>query len=872
MATVRKVFRRAVAAHRDALGHLGTVRDALHHAPQEPVYGAECLLEQAALVQEIQQAAEELTPGWWTAPWDSALAERGLGLDGMPGRPWPVRIGTAHPVSEGFPVIVPFIGGGHLSVDADARDPRVSGFVRGVLLRVLAAMPAGSVRVLPVDGGTLGTTFTPLRPLVAAELMTEPAIDLGGVRRVLAEAEEHVRLRQADPGEDRPILVLAAAAFPSGFGRSEAARLASLAHAGVGAGVHLLLAGYPPPAQRGLEPAPPLDRTTVIVAQGDDFRVSDPPGEERFSADGRGVAGPVVLDPGPPEHLLPAVCGRIAERAAADSAVRFADLMPSKIWTESSIGGLRTMAGHAGRTAVHLSLDDVTPHWLLGGRTGSGKTVFLLDILYGLATRYSPEELALYLLDFKEGISFSEFVPTEADPTWIPHARAVGVESDREFGVAVLAALIAEMNRRATAMKQVGVTSLARLRATRPRPPVPRIVAVIDEFHALFAGNDAVAKRASALLEEVARKGRSYGVHLILASQTTSGIEALFAKGEAIFGQFSQRVALVGGGGVLAPENRAADVLAVGAAVLNDGGGAVSANRTARFPDADAAAVERVRHRLWEARTPDARPPAHFAGYAEQHVEDDPTLQRLDPSVRRRSVMIGRAVDIGLPTAAFGLDTTPGRHLAVLGTSEVGAGILHAATLGLARQHAPGTAEFVIAGLVAAADEAVDDAAAAVTAAGHVCSVVDVRGLRAVLGRLVHGDPGGERPREAAYVVVFGADAASGGLKADRDAATGKTGLDDLRAVLADGPTRGVHLIGWWRGIRRFTDDIGMSGKEDVAGLVALNVNGREFGSLIGDLMLEWEPRENRALFVDRHQERTTLIVPFVRPQRGEAW
>jgi hypothetical protein len=872
MATVRKVFRRAVAAHRDALGHLGAAREALHHAPQEPVYGAECLLEQAAIVQQIQQVAEELIPGWWTAPWTPELAERSLGLDGMPGRPWPVRIGTAHPVSEGFPVIVPFIGGGHLSVDGDARDPRVSGFVRGVLLRVLAAMPAGSVRVLPVDGGTLGTTFRPLRPLVAAELMTEPAIDLDGLRRVLAEAEEHVRLCQADPGKDRPHLVLAVAAFPSGFGSSEAARLASLAHAGVGVGVHLLLAGYPPQVQRGLEPPPPLDRTTAIVAHGNDFWVSDPPGEERFSADGRGVAGPAALDPGPPDHLLPAVCSRIAERAAADSAVRFADLMPSKIWTESSIGGLRTMAGHAGRDAVHLSLDDVTPHWLLGGRTGSGKTVFLLDILYGLAARYSTDELALYLLDFKEGISFSEFVPTETDPTWIPQARAVGVESDREFGVAVLAALVAEMNRRATAMKQVGATSLARLRAARPQPAVPRIVAVIDEFHVLFAGNDALAKRAGALLEEVARKGRSYGVHLILASQTTSGIEALFAKGEAIFGQFSQRVALAGGRGVLAPENAAAEVVPLGTAVLNNGGGATSANRTVRFPDADADSVLQLRHRLWEARGPDSRPPAHFAGYAEQHVEEDPTLRRLDPSVRRRSVLIGRTVDIGLPTAAFALDTTPGRHLAVLGTSEVGAGILHAATVGLARQHAPGTAEFVLAGLVAAADEAVDDAAAAVAAAGHACSVVDVGGLRAALGRLVHGDPSGEPPREAAYLVVFGADAASGGLKADRDPATGRTGLDDLRAVLADGPTRGVHLIGWWRGIRRFTDDIGISGREDVAGLVALNVNGREFGSLIGDLTLEWEPRENRALFVDRHQDRSTLIVPFVRPGRGDEW
>ena len=114
-----------------------------------------------------------------------------------------------------------------------------------------------------------------------------------------------------------------------------------------------------------------------------------------------------------------------------------------------SVAGLRTVVGRAGRGDAVLALDDTTPHWLVGGRTGSGKTVFLLDVLYGLAARYSPDELALYLLDFKEGVSFTEFIPTDADPSWVPHARTVGVESDRQYGVAVLTELVREMNRRA---------------------------------------------------------------------------------------------------------------------------------------------------------------------------------------------------------------------------------------------------------------------------------------------------------------------------------------------------------------------------------------------------------------------------------------
>src|SRR6185369_12256671 len=103
--------------------------------------------------------------------------------------------------------------------------------------------------------------------------------------------------------------------------------------------------------------------------------------------------------------------------------------------------------------------------WLVGGRSGAGKTAFLINVLYGLGARYSPHELALYLLDFKEGVSFAEFVPTRRDRTWLPHARAVGVESDREYGLAVLRELDAEMTCRSVAYKDAGVTRFADLRA-----------------------------------------------------------------------------------------------------------------------------------------------------------------------------------------------------------------------------------------------------------------------------------------------------------------------------------------------------------------------------------------------------------------------
>ncbi|RQW82527.1 FtsK/SpoIIIE domain-containing protein, partial [Micromonospora globispora] len=398
--------------------------------------------------------------------------------------------------------------------------------------------------------------------------------------------------------------------------------------------------------------------------------------------------------------------------------VRFADLLPERRWAESAGAGLRTVLGRAGREAVTVAFDDATPHWLVGGRTGAGKTVFLLDVLYGLAARYAPADLQLYLLDFKEGVSFTEFVPTGHDPSWLPHARAVGIESDREYGVAVLRELRDELTRRAAVLKRHGVSKLADL---PPDARPPRIVTVVDEFHVLFAGNDALARRAVDLVEELARKGRSYGLHLVLASQSMTGIEALYGRAEAIFGQFPLRVALPGGAGVLDPLNDAARALEIGTAVVNTAGGAAGANTVVRFPDAHAAGAElaALRHELWQVRPAGSRPPTVFRGYETPKLTDDPTWAGLRPGGEPPLALVGRTVDVPGSSAGFRLDATPGRHLAVVGTSAVGVDVLRSATLSLARQHTPGTAHFLLAPLAPGTTDHADDLAMTLAAAGH---------------------------------------------------------------------------------------------------------------------------------------------------------
>ncbi|WP_026212440.1 FtsK/SpoIIIE domain-containing protein [Longispora albida] len=868
MSRVRRHFDAAVTAFQQARTSLSAAQESLRRGASER--GAAAAGTEAAvggLVAEVAATGRLLTqPGW------RGLDVRRLGMDLPPLGEQPpgdgpmllhAGIGWLSPDSW-FPLVLPLLGegGGHWLVDAGLRTRAASSLLRAVLVRLLGAMPQGLLDVRLVDGATAGSVFTPFHPLISAGGMAPVAIDAQSVAAVMDEAEEHVRRTQALAAQGRldgaPWMVVCGQLPES---RADLARVQALAHAGPGGRLHFVLAGWPPP---GPGERPVLDHGFTFAVDGQYARLADPPGKAMFSADGSGMPVPVSLDDDPNLQAVAELCRRLAANARSAAALTFADLVPGELQSASSARGLSTAVGFEGRDEVALAFDDVTPHWLVAGRSGSGKTVFLLDVLYGLAARYHPRELALYLLDFKEGVSFAEFSPSDRDPTYIPHARAIGIESDREYGIAVLRSLNTEMTARSGAMKRHGVTTLAALRAADSQGHWPRIVAVIDEFHVLLSGPGKQAAVAVGLLEDLARKGRSYGIHLLLASQTISGVDALVTKKESIFAQFPLRIALAGAAGILDPANTGVEGLQVGQMIVNDAAGAPGRNRVVRFPDAHAApdAIAALRTRLWTMRPEGLAPPHVFQGFAEQHV--DPVLALLaseQPAVVRLAV--GRAVDLASSVATVTLDASPGRHLAVLGASAVGADVLHAATLTLAAQHLAGTVRFLIAPLAAAAQDTAADLTMRLAASGHACAQVTADGLPGVLAGLADGG-------KDTYLVLLGADAASATLTA-RDPATRRSGADDLRAVLASGPGRGVHVLGWWRSTRRLADDLGGSaGRDLISCLLALNVTGPDLATLTGDPMLEWQPRPNRALLLDAHNHTRQLIVPFVWPGRHD--
>ena len=195
------------------------------------------------------------------------------------------------------------------------------------------------------------------------------------------------------------------------------------------------------------------------------------------------------------------------------------------------------------------------------------------------------------------------------------------------------------MRRRAAEAKKYQVTKLEDLRECDPQGQWPRIVAVIDEFQYLFAERDAVSKTAQALLEDIARRGRSQGIHLVLASQDVSGIEAFWGRA-AIFEQFVLRIALPRARRVLDKTNDAPLELPRWHAVVNHESGVKHGNLVVRVPNASAPGLmrEEVQHRL---------PADWYDGFAEPRTFDGSRAPR-----RRRAAGAASAKATGAPPSA----------------------------------------------------------------------------------------------------------------------------------------------------------------------------------------------------------------------------
>jgi hypothetical protein len=155
-----------------------------------------------------------------------------------------------------------------------------------------------------------------------------------------------------------------------------------------------------------------------------------------------------------------------------------------------------------------------SPHLLIGGTTGSGKSEALNAILYGLVRHYLAKELRLLLIDPKgtELISFESAPHLDQPIGW-----------DDDDAILILRLAVAEMQRRYELFKQARKRSLAEFNSSvSESEKLPWIVVVVDEYADLTSDKES-KKAIEQELKRLAQKARASGIHVIIATQKPSG-------------------------------------------------------------------------------------------------------------------------------------------------------------------------------------------------------------------------------------------------------------------------------------------------------------------------------------------------------------
>lgn len=181
--------------------------------------------------------------------------------------------------------------------------------------------------------------------------------------------------------------------------------------------------------------------------------------------------------------------------------------------------GLVASIGHDGVRPVTIDLVSEGPHAIVAGTTGTGKSELLVSWIVALAARYPVSDVTFLLVDFKGG---SGFLPVEK----LPHIA--GVLSDLDAGLVrrAVESLRAELQRRERELAAARVRDIAEL-----RPGVlPRLVIVVDEFAAVVREHPELHE----VFADLAARGRSLGMHLVLCTQRPSGTirDSVFANAD----------------------------------------------------------------------------------------------------------------------------------------------------------------------------------------------------------------------------------------------------------------------------------------------------------------------------------------------------
>ncbi|WP_157432097.1 FtsK/SpoIIIE domain-containing protein [Agromyces italicus] len=378
---------------------------------------------------------------------------------------------------------------------------------------------------LVADERSAGVLLTELEGLIHAR--TQPAPSRSVRSRMTGSAEDgKERLTPVGDRAVTPAIIV----FVLSDTIVDRTRLVGLAEDGPDAGVHVIWVaehlGAVPAACRTTVEALPSAWRTHFVRQGEVAPLTalesvDLPVAERF---GRALAP--ILDAG----------ARVLDESDFPRSVPLAQIVPGDIldsgtavlrnweqtdslvsrWgfgAEREAGRLAAVVGQGSAGPVEIDLRVQGPHALVGGTTGSGKSEFLQSWIFSLAGNYAPDRVTFLLVDYKGGAAFSDCVD-------LPHTVGLVTDLNTHLVRRALTSLRAELRYREELLAEKGAKDLVALeRRGDPEAP-PALVIVIDEFAALV---NEIPEFVDGVID-VAQRGRSLGLHLVMATQRPAGV------------------------------------------------------------------------------------------------------------------------------------------------------------------------------------------------------------------------------------------------------------------------------------------------------------------------------------------------------------
>lgn len=433
----------------------------------------------------------------------------------------------------------------YLEVD-DAAVGTSNKVVWGYVMKVLMNFPAGQTRplLLDCDSTTELTDFKAIGDSSGRNMVTKPWTKQEDIETELSKlATEHSNLT-ISYGKDvasrmlrEPVYVVACRNFPKNITPAAMSAMSTIISAGAARGFFgIIQASNREMAARANDTnfntlLETIKKSSLYVREtADGYVIAQADGADRFTFEPLNAVEEnkrEILS-----HLIDGVASyrRQVEKFeylfSKDAGnIEGMDMHNINTWYRGDASSrMEVPIGISGASTVQkYTISGVAQHGLISGVTGSGKSTLLKNIIVASMMKYTPDNLNLYLIDFKEGVEFTVF--SEYPLPWI---KTIALNTQRVFALNILQQLELEFKRRADTMRREAINHIR-----EAKEKYPRILLIFDEVQELLSVNDDITRQCISILSSLVSEGRAMNINVIMSSLNFAvchGIDTLKAN------------------------------------------------------------------------------------------------------------------------------------------------------------------------------------------------------------------------------------------------------------------------------------------------------------------------------------------------------